>query len=232
MRKLSLPILGCLLALFAGASLGATASPNNTVVIAPSTALITDAAGNTWGINATAKCTATWATAGSVSEVTINGVLDPTTCQDVEIAYVNGVVWQENSKGQWYSKASATATAWSAMTMTSPLPGSTTKPATTPTQAVVSWTAVTTNTDGSAVTQPITYNLYQGLTGALAKIQSGLSVLTLTITAGLTVGTSQCFAVTAVEAGVESAQSPQACTAIQNPTPGSPSQVTVVINQG
>lgn len=104
-----------------------------------------------------------------------------------------------------------------------------TTPTISPAQAAVSWTAVTTNVDGSAVTPPITYNLYQGLTGALTKVQSGLTVLSVVVTTGLTPGTTQCWAVTAVESGVESVQSNQACGAIPLATPGSPSQVTVVI---
>jgi hypothetical protein len=99
-----------------------------------------------------------------------------------------------------------------------------------PPQASLSWTAPTTNADGSAIAATITYNIYQGLTGALAKVQSGVSTLAATITAGLTPGTTQCFAVTAVANGVESPQSNTACAAVSFPTPGSPSQITVVIH--
>jgi hypothetical protein len=95
--------------------------------------------------------------------------------------------------------------------------------------AALSWTGPTLNTDGSPVTT-LTYNIYQGLTGALVKVQSGVTTATATITAGLTPGTTQCFAVTAVEAGQESAQSTTACAAIPLPTPGVPTQITVVVH--
>jgi hypothetical protein len=98
-----------------------------------------------------------------------------------------------------------------------------------PPQAALSWTAPTTNTDGSAITVPLTYNIYQGLSGSLTKVQSGLSTVTVVITAGLTPGTTQCFAVTAIAAGQESAQSSPACAAIPFAVPGSPGQVTVVV---
>lgn len=94
--------------------------------------------------------------------------------------------------------------------------------------ATVTWTAPTTNTNGTPVST-LTYNLYQGLSGALAKVQSGIATTTLVVTTGLTVGTTQCFAVTAVEGGVESAQSNVACSMIALPTPGAPSQVVIVI---
>ena len=96
--------------------------------------------------------------------------------------------------------------------------------------ATVSWTAPTANTDGTAISATLTYNLYQGLQGAsLAKVQTGISTTTATVSTGLTPGTTQCFAVTAVANGVESAQSTSACLAIVFPTPGAPSQITVVI---
>lgn len=97
--------------------------------------------------------------------------------------------------------------------------------------ATVSWTAPTKNTDGSAITATITYNLYQGVQGStLTKVQSNLATNSATVTAALTPGTTQCFTVTAVTNGVESAQSLSACTAIAFPTPGAPSQITVVVH--
>jgi hypothetical protein len=98
-----------------------------------------------------------------------------------------------------------------------------------PPQAALSWTAPTTNTDGTTITATLTYNLYQGLAGALTKVQSGLTGLAATVTTGLTPGSTQCFAVTAIEAGVEGAQSNVACAAIPLATPGAPGTVTVVI---
>ena len=68
-------------------------SANNTVVATvagSSTASITDAAGNVWTV------------ANGV--VTVNGVVDPTTANVIELAYVNGEVWQENANDLWWAK--------------------------------------------------------------------------------------------------------------------------------
>lgn len=100
-----------------------------------------------------------------------------------------------------------------------------------PPSAAVSWTAPTTNTDGSAIPAgSLTYNLYQGLTGAEVKVQSALTAASTTVTTGLTAGTNQCFTVTAVEAGVESGPSAETCALIPKPVPGVPTQITVVIH--
>lgn len=98
--------------------------------------------------------------------------------------------------------------------------------------AVVTWAAPTVNTDGSTITATLAYNLYQGLqsAGTLTKVASSIAGLTVSVTAGLTPGSTQCFAVTAIEAGVESAQSNKACATIALPTPGVPSQITVVVH--
>ena len=101
----------------------------------------------------------------------------------------------------------------------------------TPPQAVLTWTAPTTNLDGSAITATLTYNVYQAVQGAiLVKVQSAVATTTETLTAGLTAGSIQCFAVSAIANGVESAQSNTACVAIPFPTPGVPTQITVVIH--
>lgn len=97
--------------------------------------------------------------------------------------------------------------------------------------AVVSWTAPTKNTDGSTIATTLAYNLYQGVQGtSLTKVQTALATTSVTVTAGLTPGTTQCFTVTAVSNGMESAQSSSACVAIVFPTPGVPTQITVVIH--
>jgi hypothetical protein len=99
------------------------------------------------------------------------------------------------------------------------------------TTATLAWTAVTTNKDGSPVTPPITYNLYQGTTIAnLAKVQSGLTSPAATVTTGLTPGSTQEFAVTAVENGVESAMSSVTSAVIPFPTPSAPTGLTVTLS--
>ena len=88
----------------------ATASPNDTVVQAGSSAAITDASGDDWGID-------------SAGQVTLNGVGDATTWNVIEIAYVNGTIWSENTSDLWWEKTS-TGAPWSPSsgTFTSPLP--------------------------------------------------------------------------------------------------------------
>ena len=85
-------------------------SPNNTVVLAGSSAAITDASGNAWTI-----------TAGG--QVAVNGVADTTTNGVIELAYEKGLIWQENGAKLWWSKSSPSA-AWGPTggTATSPVP--------------------------------------------------------------------------------------------------------------
>ena len=66
-----------------------SASPNDTIVRAGSTGAITDAAGNLWTISST-------------NAVLENGKAAAYTANVAEIAYVNKVVWQENTSSQWY----------------------------------------------------------------------------------------------------------------------------------
>jgi len=100
--------------------------------------------------------------------------------------------------------------------------------------ATLAWGAPVDYTSGQPISGTITYNIYQGTqttpsTPTLTKVQSGVTSTGATVTAGLTPGTTQCFAVTAVVAGVESAQSLQACKAIPLPTPGVPTTLTVTV---
>lgn len=77
------------------------AAQHDTVIGAPAPGSpvpsFTDASGNIWAIVA--------------GQVAVNGVADPTTANVVELAYVNGQVWQQNTQGLWWSK-SAPADAW------------------------------------------------------------------------------------------------------------------------
>lgn len=54
---------------------------------------ITDSQGNVWTITADGL-------------VAVNGVPDPTTANVTHLAYVDGLVWQENTSNLWWSKAS------------------------------------------------------------------------------------------------------------------------------
>jgi hypothetical protein len=71
-----------------------------------------------------------------------------------------------------------------------------------------SWTAVTTYTDGSTITLPVTYNLYTGAKGKETVSQSGIT--TLSTTATLT-DAAPCAEVTAVAGGNEGARSNEVC---------------------
>jgi len=94
--------------------------------------------------------------------------------------------------------------------------------------ASLSWTAVTTNTDGSAVSGAVTYNVYQGASaGALTSVQTGLTTTSATVTAGLADGATVCFAVTAVAGGIESAQSAVACKTFPAGVPSAPTGLVV-----
>jgi hypothetical protein len=93
-----------------------TPSPNDTVVttVGPT---ITDSVGNVWAIT-------------SGAQVSLNGTVIGYTAQVVELAYVNGTVWQLNTSGNWYS-FTPTGALGTGPTSTSPL----TKPTPTPVPA-------------------------------------------------------------------------------------------------
>jgi Glycosyl hydrolase family 26 len=109
-----------------------TPSPSNTTI--PPATSIADAAGNAWTLTAT----------GSVA---VNGTVDASTSNVVELAYVAGTVWAKNGAGLWWGKSSPTA-AWSpaAGTSVSPLP------APGPTAAQVAAALATVKTELTAVT--------------------------------------------------------------------------------
>jgi hypothetical protein len=218
MKILALILLtGC-----AGAQAAVTASPNDSIVMAPSAALLTDAAGNTWGISS-AACKAPFA-AGTASMVTLNGTADATTCGVTELAYVGGIVWQFNGT-DWYSKASATA-AWSAGTTVSPLPAMPTYLA----QATLTWIAPTLNTNGTPITAPLTYNVYRGSSATTLTKLTNVSALTYVDPAGSATPTMYYYAVTAICAGcTESADSGVVSDTIAAATltPGAPSGLAV-----
>lgn len=65
-----------------------TPSPNNTTISAPGT--IVDSIGDNWTISLAGK-------------VVLNGTPIASTANVVLMSYVNGVVWQKNQAGQWYS---------------------------------------------------------------------------------------------------------------------------------
>lgn len=77
----------------AAAPPAAAVSANNSVVMAGSGAAITDGGGNVWSID-------------SFNKVAVNGTEDRNTGGVVELAYVNGTIWQENNDSLWWGKTS------------------------------------------------------------------------------------------------------------------------------
>jgi hypothetical protein len=76
--------------------------------------------------------------------------------------------------------------------------------------ATLTWTNVTTYSDGTAIPSSVTvtYNIYQGNSAtALVKVATGVTAITSSINTGLSDGQTYYFAVTAVANGVEGAQS-------------------------
>jgi hypothetical protein len=90
-------------------------SENDMTIVAGSATNLVDANGNVWGLTET--------NAGLGYQVVVDGAVDETTANVVQMAIVNGVIWQENTAGLWYSKTTP-ASAWSAGTTTDPLTGS------------------------------------------------------------------------------------------------------------
>ena len=96
-------------------------------------------------------------------------------------------------------------------------------------QITVSWTAPTANTDGTAITGAITYQLYVGTSGKEAKFGNPVTSPPYIITPTPAPGSQVCVQVTAIANGVESDRTPEACTVVPFPVPGSPTVVTIVI---
>jgi hypothetical protein len=126
---------------FYGASVGTTApatpgaSPNDTVLKAGSSAAITDANSNVWTIT-------------SGRQVAVNGVTDAATSNVIEVAYVNGTIWELNASFAWRGETKPNDS-WSAATTTSPLPF-TVSPA--DTEVLAGSTAAITDSNGNTWT--------------------------------------------------------------------------------
>jgi hypothetical protein len=74
------------------------ASLNLHAIQAPTDAFLVDASHNLWGID-------------SKGIITVNGIEDSTSAGVIELAYVSGLIWQENANLLWWSKTSPAA-AW------------------------------------------------------------------------------------------------------------------------
>lgn len=95
--------------------------------------------------------------------------------------------------------------------------------------ASITFVAPTTNTDGTTVVPPLTYNVYQSTSsGSEVKVASALKGSPVTVTTGLTPKTTVYFKVSVTDAnGNESALSNEVCKTF----PASvPSSVTITIS--
>ena len=96
--------------------------------------------------------------------------------------------------------------------------------------AVLTWSAVISNVDGTPVVGPVTYSIYQGPKGAEAAtpVATGISALTWAATTGLSPGTTVCWEATAVSgAGIESAKSSEVCKTFAPEVPSAPANLAV-----
>lgn len=94
------------------------------------------------------------------------------------------------------------------------------------TDAHLSWGAVTTYDDGSKLPAAPTYNVYGGNCGEV--LQFKLNTKETTAVRTNVSGTRLCYAVSAVVAGVESPQSPQAVLIVPAGTPSPPPKLATV----
>lgn len=97
------------------------------------------------------------------------------------------------------------------------------------------WTAPTTNTSGATLTGATTFNVYRGAcnpTATFVKVQTGVAGNSAVVSAGVVTGTTYGFRVTAVNAGVESAQTPTVCAMVSLPVtpPNPPTSLAVLTN--
>lgn len=95
--------------------------------------------------------------------------------------------------------------------------------------ANITFVAPTTNSDGSPLMLPLTYNVYQSATSGLeVKVSGGLKLSPISMTTGLTPRTTYYFKISVTDAaGNESALSNEVCKTFPGSVPGS---VTITIS--
>ena len=133
----------------------------------------------------------------------------------------------------WTQKGTPAVGAWVAaktLTFASTAPPPPPPPYTT--SAVLTWTAPTTNTDGTALTNLAGFNIYSGSSATSLSLLGSVGATVLTYTATIGVGTTY-FAVTAFNSAVPSTESAQSTvvsktvTAPVPTTPNAPSSAAV-----
>lgn len=95
--------------------------------------------------------------------------------------------------------------------------------------ATITFTPPTTNTDGSPLALPLTYNLYQSLTSTTeVKTASALSGSPIAVSTGLTAKTTVYWKVSVTDAnGLESTLSAEVCKTFPASPPGTVINITI-----
>lgn len=93
----------------------------------------------------------------------------------------------------------------------------------------ITWSAPTANTDGTALTGALTYQLYVGTKGAEVKYKTPVTSPPYVLVPTPSAGSQVCAQVTATASAVESAPSAEVCTQIPQSTPNAPSNVTITL---
>lgn len=94
--------------------------------------------------------------------------------------------------------------------------------------ATLTWGAPSQNTDGSAITSPLTYKVYGGVQGTAKTVLATVSTLTYTHSAAPN-GVTYCYQVSAVAGSQESSLSVEGCKAIPPLVPNPPTGLTVTV---
>lgn len=94
----------------------------------------------------------------------------------------------------------------------------------------VNWSRPTLNTDGSAITSPITYQLYVGTAGHEVIYKTPVTSPPYILVPTPAPGSQVCVQVTATADSVESAPSAEICKTLPKSTPNAPTAVTITIS--
>ena len=94
--------------------------------------------------------------------------------------------------------------------------------------ANLAWTAPTLNTDGTAITAPLSYKVYGGVQGSAKAVLATVSALAYTHSTAPN-GVTYCYQVSAVAGGVESALSAEGCKVMPPAVPNPPTNLTITV---
>ena len=94
--------------------------------------------------------------------------------------------------------------------------------------ANLTWTAPTLNTDGTAITAPLTYKVYGGVQGSAKAVLATVSALAYTHSTAPN-GVTYCYQVSAVAGGVESSLSAEGCKVMPPAVPNPPTNLTITV---